>query len=83
MKFSKSELGIIYKYAAPAKSETFTGMEEIVSVINDLLTKVIVENTIRKLERIPESECSQYTALSFLMRAIRTQKPASIVGKSR
>ncbi len=53
MKFSKSELDIIYQYAAPTKSETFTGMKETVPVIKDILTKAIVENAIRKLEKIP------------------------------
>ena len=53
MKFSKSELDIIYQYAAPTKEETLAGMKEIVPVIKDLLTKAIVENAIRKLEKIP------------------------------
>ena len=54
MKFSKSELDIIYQYAAPTKVETLAGMKEIVPVIKDILTKAIVENAIRKLEKIPE-----------------------------
>lgn len=62
MKFSKSELDIIYQYAAPTKAETLASMKEIVPVIKDLLTKAIVENAIRKLERIPEPECSQFVA---------------------
>ena len=62
MKFSKSELDIIYQYAAPTKAETLAGMNEIVPVIKDLLTKAIVENAIRKLEKIPEPECSQFLA---------------------
>ena len=37
-------------------------MKEIVPVIKDLLTKAIVENAIRKLEKIPEPECSQFVA---------------------
>ena len=37
MKFSKSELDIIYQYAAPTKAETLAGMKEIVPVIKDLL----------------------------------------------
>ena len=32
MKFSKSELDIIYQYAAPTKAETLAGMKEIVPV---------------------------------------------------
>ena len=62
MKFSKSELDIICQYAAPTKAETLAGMKEIVPVIKDLLTKAIVENAIRRLERIPEPECSQFIA---------------------
>ena len=62
MKFSKSELDIIYQYAAPTKAETLAGMKEIVPVIKDILTKAIVENAVRKLERIPEPECSQFIA---------------------
>jgi len=50
MKFSKSELDIIYQYAAPTKKETLAGMKET------------VENAIRKLEKIPEPECSQFIA---------------------
>jgi hypothetical protein len=37
-------------------------MKEIVPAIKDLLTKAIVENAIRKLEKIPEPECSQFIA---------------------
>ena len=33
MKFSKSELDIIYQYAALTKEETLIGMKEIVPVI--------------------------------------------------
>ena len=62
MKFSKSELEIIDQYAASTKTETITGMKEIVPMIKDLLTKAIVENAIRKLEQIPEPECSQFVA---------------------
>ena len=59
---SKSELDIIYQYAAPTKAETLAGMKETVPVIKDLLTKAIVENAIRKLEKIPEPECSKFVA---------------------
>ena len=60
MKFSKSELDIIYQYAAPTKAETLAGMKEIVPVIKDLLTKAIVENAIRTREKMPEPECSRF-----------------------
>ena len=62
MKFSKSEQEIIYQYAAPTKTETLAGMKEAVPIIEDLLTKAIMENAIRKLERIPEPECGQFIA---------------------
>ena len=62
MKFSKNELNVICQNAAPTKAETLAGMKEIVPVIKDLLTKAIVENAIRKLEKIPEPECSQFVA---------------------
>ena len=62
MKFSKSELEIIDQYAASTKAETLAGMKEAVPVIEDLMTKAITENAIRKLERIPEPECSQFVA---------------------
>ena len=65
MKFSKSELDIICQYAAPTKEKTIAGMKETVPVLekkDSLLEKAIVENAIRKLERIPEPECSQFVA---------------------
>jgi len=60
--FSKNELDIISQYAAPTKKETLAGIKETVPVIKDLMTKAIMENAIRKLERIPEPECSQFVA---------------------
>ena len=64
MDYSNRMTGLygIYQYAAPTKAETLVGMKEIVPVIKDILTKAIVENAIRKLERIPEPECSQFIA---------------------
>ena len=62
MKFSKNELNIIYQNAAPTKAETLAGIKETVSVTTDLMTKLIMENAIRRLERIPEPECSQFIA---------------------
>lgn len=62
MNFTKSELEMIYQYAAPTKAETLAGLKEIVPVISDTLTRVIVENTIDKLQKIPEPECSQFIA---------------------
>ena len=53
MNFTRSELEMLYQYAAPTKEETLAGLKEIVPVLerkDDLLSKVIVENAIRKLE---------------------------------
>ena len=65
MNFTKSELEMLYQYAAPTKEETLAGLKEIVPVLErkeDLLSKVIVENTIRKLEKLAEPECSRFIA---------------------
>ena len=65
MNFTKSELEMLYQYAAPTKEETLAGLKEIVPVLerkDDLLSKVIVENTIRKLEKLAEPECSRFIA---------------------
>ena len=65
MNFTKSELETLCQYAAPTKEETLAGLKEIVPVLekkDDLLSKVIVENTIRKLEKLTEPECSQFIA---------------------
>ena len=62
MKFTKNELDIICQYAAPTKAETLAAMKETVPVIKDLMTKAIMENAIRRLDRIPEPECSQFIA---------------------
>ncbi len=61
MKFSKSELDIIYQYAALTKVETLVGMKEIVPVIKDLLTKAIVENASvsTALTRLPERKAQR------------------------
>ena len=62
MRFTNSELEMIYQYTAPTKAETIGGMKETVPVIKDLLTKAIMENAIEKLQKIPEPECSIFIA---------------------
>ena len=62
MKFTRSELEMIYQYAAADRAATVAGLAEIVPVLKDPLTKAIVENTIDKLEKIPEPECSRFIA---------------------
>lgn len=45
MDFTKSELEMLYQYAAPTKEETLAGLKEIVPILerkDDLLTKMIV-----------------------------------------
>lgn len=47
----------------PTKAETLAGLKEIIPVLekrNDLLTKAITENTVEKLGKIPEPECSRF-----------------------
>lgn len=62
MNFTHSELEMIYQYAAPTKTETLAGLKEAAPVIRDTLTRVIIENAIDKLQRIPEPECSRFIA---------------------
>lgn len=62
MKFTNSEQDMIYQYAADTKEATLAGLKEIVPVIKEPLTKAIVESTIRKLEKVPEPECSRFIA---------------------
>lgn len=62
MIFSKNELDVVYQYAAPTKEKTLEKIEKVVPKITNLLTRSIVENTARKLERIPEPECSRFIA---------------------
>ena len=62
MDFSKDELAMVYQYAAGTKEDTLAGLKEIVPVIRDQQTREIVENTIRKLDAIPEPECRRFIA---------------------
>lgn len=55
-------MDIICQYAVPTKAKTLAAVKETVPVIKDLLTKAIMENAIRRLDRIPEPECSQFIA---------------------
>lgn len=62
MDFTKNEMDMVYQYAAGTKEETLAGLKEIVPVIHNRQTKETVENTIRKLEAIPEPECRRFIA---------------------
>ena len=53
---------MVYQYAAGTKEDTLAGLKEIVPVIRDRQTRDIVENTIRKLDAIPEPECRRFIA---------------------
>ncbi len=61
-KFTRSELEMVYQYAAPTKEETLAGLKEIVPVIQDAQTKAVVQSTINRLEQIPEPQCSKFIA---------------------
>lgn len=60
--FNENELEMVYQYAAYTKAETIAGLQEIVPVIKDDLTRGIVASTIGKLQKIPELECSCFIA---------------------
>lgn len=62
MNFSGDELAMVYQYAAATKQDTIAGLKEILPVIHDRQTKEIVEQTIRKLDAIPEPECRRFIA---------------------
>lgn len=62
MRFTQSELELIYQYAAPDKVAVLTELRAVRRATKEPLTKAIVENTIDKLEQIPEPECSQFIA---------------------
>ena len=62
MNFFKSELEMIYQYAAPTKAGTLDGMKEALPAIKDDLTRAIMENAVCKLQKIPEPECSRFIA---------------------
>lgn len=62
MNFFKSELKMIYQYAAPTKAETLENMKETLPTIKDDLTRAIMENAVCKLQKIPEPECRRFIA---------------------
>ena len=86
MKFLESERDIINQYAAPTKEETLASMQKTVLVTKDLLTKAIMKNAIRKLERIAEPECSQFvvaTKASFLTKRDTSIRQRLAVAKAQ
>lgn len=62
MNFFKSELEMIYQYAAPTKVGTLEGMKDTLPIIKDDLTRAVMENAICKLQKIPEPEYSRFIA---------------------
>lgn len=75
MKFTKSELEIIYQYASTTKEETLHKINQTASSIKDELTQVIMRNTVEKLNKIPEPECSRFIAENKA-HFIEKQKPS-------
>jgi len=62
MQFTKSELEMIYKYAATTKEETVRAMKDTLAATGDTLTYVTIRNAAEKLEKLPEPECSRFIA---------------------
>ncbi len=62
MQFTKSELEMIYKYAAMTKEDTVKAMKETLPTTEDKLTYIIIRNAAEKLEKLPEPECSRFIA---------------------
>lgn len=63
MRFTQSELELIYQYAMPGgKDATLTELRAVRRAAKEPLTKAIVENTIDKLLEVPEPECSRFIA---------------------
>lgn len=60
MKFTQSELELIYQYAMPDKDATLTELWAVRRAAKEPLTKAIVENPIDKLFEVPEPECSHF-----------------------
>lgn len=88
MNFFKSELEMIYQYAAPTRAETLDAMKEALPAVKDDLTRAIMENAVCKLQKIPEPECSRFipdTRAGFLKgqdSSIRRQLAAAKAGQS-
>ena len=62
MQFTKSELEMIYKYAATTKEDTVKAMKETLPATEDKVTYIIIRNASEKLEKLPEPECSRFIA---------------------
>ena len=54
MRFTRSELEMIYKYEATIKEDTVKAMRDEQSVARDDLTRIIIRNAADKLEKLPE-----------------------------
>lgn len=62
MRFTKSELEMIYKYEATTKEDTVKAIRDGQSAARDDLTRIIIRNAADKLEKLPEPECSRFIA---------------------
>ncbi|MFR3753107.1 MAG: transposon-transfer assisting family protein [Enterocloster sp.] len=50
MNFFKSELKMIYQYAAPTRAGTLDAMKKALPAVKDDLTRAIMENAVCKLQ---------------------------------
>lgn len=62
MQFTKSELEVIYKYAATTKEETVRAMREALPATKEQLACTTIRNAVEKLEKLPEPGCSRFLA---------------------
>ena len=62
MRFTKSELEMVYKYEATTKEDTVKAMRDGQSAAGDDMTRIIIRNAADKLEKLPEPECSRFIA---------------------
>lgn len=62
MKFTKSELEVIFQYASTTKEETIDKINQSAPAIKYELSQVIMRNAVEKLNKIPEPECSRFIA---------------------
>lgn len=60
MKFTENELKIIYQYSAENREKTLNRLEKIISEIKEETAKNIIKNTIEKLQKTAEPECSNF-----------------------
>ncbi len=60
MRFTENELKIIYQYSLENREETLNRLEESISEIKEETTKNLMKDTIEKLQKAAEPECSNF-----------------------